>query len=296
MNRSIYIGNVEFILTAEQEFTLAPELSEFVTPVCDTARKVRCRICFEEYPKPLDFQFRARIEYPPQMIGRTDHGECRIYQNLFDGHLEAVYKENADDSVTLTLYGIWTQDFAFTLDMLNYLAMERNVMKAGSLILHSSFIVVNGEAILFTAPSGTGKSTQADLWARYRNAAILNGDRSLMVNTDNGWRVCGFPFSGSSGICHNGSFPVKAIIMIHQSPENGGFYVSHAQAFKTVYPDIVRNYWDMEYEETVCRQLEALFAQIPAVRYGCNMEEEAVNCLERILNTGNRYEENNQKQ
>ena len=48
-------------------------------------------------------------------------------------------------------------------------------------ILHSSFISRQGEGILFTAPSGTGKSTQADLWKRHEEGVtIINGDRSIL--------------------------------------------------------------------------------------------------------------------
>lgn len=49
---------------------------------------------------------------------------------------------------------------------------------AGMLVLHSAYIVTRqGEGILFSGPSGIGKSTQAALWQRYGAAQTVNGDR-----------------------------------------------------------------------------------------------------------------------
>ena len=41
----------------------------------------------------------------------------------------------------------------------------RMLAKRGGVVLHSSYVLTKqGEALLFSAPSGTGKSTQAELW------------------------------------------------------------------------------------------------------------------------------------
>ena len=50
--------------------------------------------------------------------------------------------------------------------------MKKILLKYNGIILHSSFINFENKAILFSAPSGTGKSTQADLWKKYKNAEI----------------------------------------------------------------------------------------------------------------------------
>lgn len=52
---------------------------------------------------------------------------------------------------------------------------------AGMLVLHSAYIVTRqGEGILFSGPSGIGKSTQAALWQHYGAAQTVNGDRALV--------------------------------------------------------------------------------------------------------------------
>ena len=60
------------------------------------------------------------------------------------------------------------------------LSLEKRMYFHNSFILHSAYICVNGKAVLFTAPSGGGKSTQAKLWADHRGARTINGDRTLL--------------------------------------------------------------------------------------------------------------------
>ena len=84
--------------------------------------------------------------------------------------------------------------------------IEQVLNSYNTFLLHSSFIKWKDKAILFTAPSGTGKSTQADLWEKYENAEIINGDRSGIRKMDGKWTAYGLPIAGSSGIYKNISY------------------------------------------------------------------------------------------
>ena len=252
-------------------------------PITSLRRTVRSDVIFMEEPQPVSFRYLTQIDYPPHIIGNTPEGECRIYRDIFNGYPKAMYREKSESEAELIFYKACPEEWKVTLDDLNYMAIERQMLQADAMILHSSFVVVNGSAVLFTAPSGTGKSTQADLWERYAGATIMNGDRTLLIKTPGRWRAAGFPFSGSSGIFHNGVFPIKALIMIHQAVENEGERVSCLVAFKRSYPEIVRNYWNVKYEDRVVELLEDLLPTISRIKLGCNMEEDAVRCLEGIL-------------
>ena len=86
---------------------------------------------------------------------------------------------------------------------------------AGMLVLHSAYIVTRqGQGILFSGPSGIGKSTQAALWQRYAGAEIINGDRAL-VRPDTG-TVSGVFYAGTSGISRNVTAPLQAVILLEQ--------------------------------------------------------------------------------
>ncbi len=69
-------------------------------------------------------------------------------------------------------------------------------------------------AVLFTAPSGTGKSTQAELWRKHRGASIINGDCTLIAEDDGVFTAFGFPFSGTSGIFENRKAPIAAVVYL----------------------------------------------------------------------------------
>ena len=107
----------------------------------------------------------------------------------------------------------------------------RMLAEHGGVVLHSSYIITQrGEALLFSAPSGTGKSTQAELWRSYAGAKVINGDRAL-VKAENGVTANGILFSGTSGISENVTAPLRAIVLLRQSEKNEIRSVSGKEAF-----------------------------------------------------------------
>ena len=88
-----------------------------------------------------------------------------------------------------------------------------------TLVFHAAYIGWQGRGILFTAPSGTGKSTQAELWRALRGSEVLNGDKAG-VSLRESPMAHSMPFSGTSGICRNVSLPLRAIVVLSQAPEN----------------------------------------------------------------------------
>lgn len=293
MNKSFYFGNVKFTLDVSCEIEVHEKIKEFLDPVTDIMKTVIYHVKFTEELEPVELQYLTQIDYPPHIIGNTKNGECRIYRDVLRRQPLAMYREICIDEVELTFYKECPEIWQVTLDDINYMAIERQLIHAGTLILHSSFIAADGGAILFTAPSGTGKSTQAELWERYGGAIVMNGDRALLVKTSKGWRVAGCPFSGSSGISHNGLYQLRALVMIHQACENESTIVSDSVAFRRTYPEIVRNYWNREYENSVVELLGEFLSSTVKIVLGCNMEESAVRCLEKIIVAGEKKNEDN---
>ena len=90
------------------------------------------------------------------------------------------------------------------------------------LMLHGSTVAVDGEAYLFTAPCGTGKSTHTRSWM------TLFGDRAIMVNDDkpfltissSGVMAYGSPWNGKHGLSTNVCVPLKGICLLHRGSEN----------------------------------------------------------------------------
>ena len=88
-----------------------------------------------------------------------------------------------------------------------------------TLVFHASYIGCAGGGILFTAPSGTGKSTQAELWRVHRGARVHNGDKAGVTLRETPM-AHGVPFSGTSKICENVSLPLRVVVVLSQAPEN----------------------------------------------------------------------------
>lgn len=166
---------------------------------------------------------------------------------------------------------------------ISLLALERHLHEYDSYILHSAYMIKDNKAILFTAPSGVGKSTQADLWVKYRGARVVNGDRSLLQNHDDHVSVCGFPVCGSSGICFNEDYPIAAIVILSQGKENVVSKPSKNEVIKKLFREITINYHNAPFFDDAMKFIEELYDKVPIYSLQCDISEQAVICLENQL-------------
>ena len=104
--------------------------------------------------------------------------------------------------------------------------IQRRVAKAligkDTLMLHGSTVAVDGQAYLFTAPCGTGKSTHTRLWREVfgDRAVMVNDDKPFLRITSDGVLACGSPWTGKHGLGSNVSFPMKGICILSRGSEN----------------------------------------------------------------------------
>ena len=152
--------------------------------------------------------------------------------------------------------------------------------------LHSSLIRHERKSILFTAPSGTGKSTQAELWRIHRSAEILNGDRAIVRNIDGCWTGFGSPFSGSSGIYCNQAAPIRAIVILRQGKEDKIIRIKPAEAFRALYAETVIPRWNDMVHKHILNLLMNITNEVPIVLLRCRPERSAVELLDDYLRGG----------
>ena len=169
-------------------------------------------------------------------------------------------------------------------NLCDLLELETLLLDWGGLLLHASFIrTKGGRGILFSAPSGTGKSTQADLWRRLEGADILNGDRAGLTREAEGWRAWGLPYAGSSGVYRNEGAPLAAIVLLRQAPENRVRRAAAPEAFAGLFPEFTIHRWDARFTERAIDGILALLGEVPVFILECRPDGGAVAALKTAL-------------
>ena len=114
----------------------------------------------------------------------------------------------------------------FTDPFLERAAIQRKLaeylLHCDTLLLHGSTVAVDGQAYLFTAKCGTGKSTHTRLWRQVfgHRAVMVNDDKPFLKITAEGVLACGAPWSGKHGLDTNISLPLKGICLLERGTEN----------------------------------------------------------------------------
>lgn len=173
----------------------------------------------------------------------------------------------------------------YSHNICDLMGLETLLLKYEGLLLHASFIRWQNRGILFSAPSGTGKSTQADLWKKYENAETLNGDRAGIRYVDGEWTAFGLPLAGSSRIYRNESASVNAIVVLRQSPENHIRRLKPTEAFGCLYPEITVHRWCRAWVEKTSSLLLDLVTQVPIWLLECRPDVGAVQLVKESILT-----------
>lgn len=175
---------------------------------------------------------------------------------------------------------------------LEYLIMgarfyERLICFKG-MLLHASAVVVDGEAYLFTAPSGTGKSTHTGLWLEYfrERAYILNDDKPAIRILNGRCFAYGTPFSGKYDISENACVPLKAIAVVERAETNSIERLADRDAIyallnQTVRPRSVNLYTQL------LQTVNILVTQVPIYKLHCNISLDAVRTSYNEMRKGN---------
>lgn len=169
--------------------------------------------------------------------------------------------------------------------VLQCLGVEQMLLDENAFVLHCSYIEVNGKAILFTAPSETGKSTQANLWEKLRGASIINGDKAAVrfLEDKKGVFAAGIPFAGSSEYCINKNVPLQAIVYLEQAPVTTVRRMSVKEAFVRIWEGSGKNHWNRENIDKLSVVVKRLIEAVPVFCLACTPDETAVVTLENAL-------------
>ena len=109
-------------------------------------------------------------------------------------------------------------------------------------LFHGSVIAVDGMAYLFTAKSGTGKSTHTRLWRELlgERAVMVNDDKPLLKVGEEGVTVFGTPYNGKHNLGCNMSAPLKAICIIERGEQNSITQVTKSDVYSMLLQQVYR--------------------------------------------------------
>lgn len=135
----------------------------------------------ERFPQPRGALIARR---PDLAVFEQDGLEMRYIGVEGTPGFYACYREEDARSATMLLAPAAVVAMGVDPMFLAMFAMERHMMRRDALVLHCAYMQREGKAILFSAPSGTGKTTQATLWEKHRGTRVVNGDKALIRRVD----------------------------------------------------------------------------------------------------------------
>ena len=172
----------------------------------------------------------------------------------------------------------------FTDEYLETLAVYRRIaeqmLSYDTILFHGSVIAVDGEGYLFTAKSGTGKSTHTRLWRENfgDRAVMVNDDKPLLRITKDGVIAYGTPWDGKHRLSSNISVPLKGICILERAAENHIIKIDTKEQLRSAYPMIVQQIHRAGNPASVGKTMELidrLMDAVPIYRLSCNMERSA---------------------
>lgn len=160
---------------------------------------------------------------------------------------------------------------------LETLALYRKIADAlierDAIVFHGCVLAVDGRAYLFTAPSGTGKTTHAGFWLRMvPGAYVLNGDKPLLRVAGDLVLACGTPWRGKERMGCNGTLPLAGLCVLVRDTYDHIERVT----MPSVLGELVQQTYRPDRPEALVRGVElagAVGERVPLYRMGCTLDE-----------------------
>lgn len=239
-------------------------VSELVVPEAEHIRTIRnTKIARLSDGRLCHYQYSPKDEQYYQMSCYTE--------DFSDVEISVCPPKSAVISGTDFEYAYTGFDFANRLSCL------------GGAVLHGSAIAYKGEGVIFSAPSGTGKSTHTSLWKQCfgDDVVFVNDDKPALRFKDNGVQMYGTPWSGKTDLNTNISVPLKAIVFVERAQENSIEEVPLTEALFHIRNELVQPYHDEKIGEKLVDVMIRLAQSVPVYVLKCNMDPQAAQVARR---------------
>lgn len=188
---------------------------------------------------------------------------CEYEITLTDEEIAAENKDN----------GKWPSDYLESLAI--YRKICYYLLEKETVLFHCSALEIDGKAYLFTAPSGTGKSTHTRLWREHFGDKItmINDDKPLLRIADK-ITVFGTPYGGKSNIQTNASAEVGGIVILRQAVDNKAERLD----FKKAFPMLLNQTYRFDEPQLTFQVIDLVkkLSAVPIFSLECNISDDAV--------------------
>ena len=205
---------------------------------------------------------------------RTD-GEPDFVVEIFQ---EDILAEREKSKKSAEAEGRRWQEFseAYLEELAVYRKISEKMPEYETFLFHGSCIAVDGIGYLFTAKSGTGKSTHARLWREYlgKRAVMVNDDKPLIRVGEGESIIYGTPYNGKHGLGNRMAVPLRAICLLERSEDNWIKPITKMEAFPLLVQQAYRPSNGVALAKTISL-LEKMADGVRLYRLGVNMSPEA---------------------
>lgn len=164
---------------------------------------------------------------------------------------------------------------------------DYTLSEVDGIIFHSSAIMVDDEAYLFTAPSGTGKSTHTRLWRELLGdrAVMINDDKPIIRYIDGDFYVYGTPWNGKHRLDTNARAKIKAICKIYQAKENTITKADSTEMLLTILNQTIRP-TELDKMDKLLNIIDKMLTSVKLYSLGCNISREAAELSYNVMSKG----------
>ena len=148
----------------------------------------------------------------------------------------------------------------------------------GRILMHGASITYHDRAYLFTAPSGTGKSTHIRLWKKFLGdeVKIVNGDKPF-ISLEDVPLIYGSPWAGKENWHRNCNAPLAGICFVQRGTENSICRIDASQCLPLLFKQVYLPS-DPHAAGLTLELLDILLKKVPLYLLTCDISEDAVKC------------------
>lgn len=141
----------------------------------------------------------------------------------------------------------------------------RRLVEFGGFYLHSSAVVLDGRAYLFSGPCRAGKSTHTRQWqaAFGPEARVINDDKPAIRRTGGRWYAYGTPWCGKDGINENAAAPLAGVCFLKKAPENRIRRLDTVEAMQKILSQTIYKFDSAEQLDRLLELLNRFLQEIP---------------------------------